>query len=58
MAIAYDGSSVEYQETLENFNRAFTVIFIIEAAIKLTGLGPKAYFHSRWNKFLGNQRYF
>ena len=51
MAIAYDGSSVKYENSLENMNLAFTIIFILEAAIKLIGLGPKAYFHSKWNRF-------
>ena len=51
MAITYDGSSAEYQDALEIINTAFTGIFILEATIKLIGLGPKDYFHSTWNRF-------
>ena len=51
MAIIYDSASEEYEATLENINLAFTAIFLFEAIIKITGLGPKGYFHIAWNKF-------
>ena len=36
---------------MELFNFIFTLIFIAEAVIKNIGLGPRAYFHSKWNRF-------
>ena len=51
MAIIYDSASEEYEKTLEDINLGFTFIFLLEAIIKITGMGPKAYFHVDWNKF-------
>jgi hypothetical protein len=51
MAIIYEGASSEYEFTLETINLAFTCIFILECIVKITGLGPKAYFHNNWNQF-------
>ena len=51
MAIIYDSASEDYEKTLEDINLGFTLIFLLEALIKMTGLGPKAYFHVDWNKF-------
>ena len=51
MAIYYDGASATYIKILEYLNLTFTIIFILEAIIKLSGLGIKEYFKSNWNKF-------
>ena len=32
-------------------NLGFTIIFLLEADIKLIGMGPKRYFADDWNKF-------
>ena len=34
---------------LNNFNLAFTYIFIYEMTVKLIALGPKKYCASKWN---------
>ena len=39
-----------YEQTLESFNYAFSIIFNIELVMKLIGLG-KHFFTSSWNKF-------
>lgn len=36
---------------LDKLNLVFTVIFIIEAIMKLVAYGIKGYFYSGWNKF-------
>ena len=50
MAMSYDGASATYLATLDYVNIACTAVFVIEAAIKITGLG-KNYFGSSWNQF-------
>jgi len=51
MALAYDGAPDSYINTLETINVAFTYVFIVEALIKIIGLGPYSYFHNGWNRF-------
>jgi hypothetical protein len=51
MAIIYEGASDTYVATLEVVNLVFTGIFVMEAVVKITGLGPSAYFYEAWNKF-------
>jgi hypothetical protein len=51
MAIIYEDASTEYEQTLENINLGFTIVFLLEAIIKIIGLGTKAYFHVKWNQF-------
>ena len=51
MAIEYEGSSDEYTYTLAMINLSFTMVFLVEAIIKLTGMGPTRYFYDDWNKF-------
>jgi hypothetical protein len=51
MAMSYENSSLYYQNILDHINLAFTCIFIIEAGIKLIGLGIKGYFYFAWNIF-------
>ena len=43
--------STAFTNAKEDCNYAFTAIFIIEAAIKITGLGWRSYWRSGWNKF-------
>ena len=50
MALVYEGASAEWENILEIFNYIFTVIFIIEAILKLIAYG-KSYFVTTWNKF-------
>lgn len=50
MAANFEGSSDTYQFGLEILNYIFTVIFIIEAVLKLLAFG-KSYFKSSWNVF-------
>ena len=41
----------EYHYTFEVVNLVFTAIFLIEATIKIIGLGVRQYFTDRWNQF-------
>ena len=50
MAISFEGMSHTYEKALEYANLFFTVVFALEAALKLTGLGLH-YFASGWNRF-------
>ncbi len=50
MAINYEGSSLEYNEVLENINYFFTTVFIVEAILKLIAFGF-SYFKNSWNVF-------
>jgi len=51
MAMIYDEASEEYLFGLEVLNYIFTSIFVLEAVIKLIGLGGKNYFQDGWNRF-------
>ena len=51
MAIEYEGASLEYLQTLEHFNLAFTSIFILESSLKIFAFGLKAFWFSPWNRF-------
>lgn len=51
MGLFYEGSSLEYQNNLEQINYFFTVIFFLEAALKISSLSLKGYLLSGWNKF-------
>lgn len=46
----YDESPA-FTSAKEKCNYAFTVIFALEAIIKVTGLGWRNYWHNGWNKF-------
>ncbi|OMJ73663.1 hypothetical protein SteCoe_27598 [Stentor coeruleus] len=50
MAMPYDNADAKYMETIEYLNMTCTYIFILEAMIKIIGLG-KNYFRSAWNCF-------
>ena len=41
----------EWDEALEQLNTLFTLAFVLEAALKIGGLGVRGYFASRWNVF-------
>ena len=45
------GESAVFTKAKEDCNYAFTAIFIIEAVVKVTGLGWHNYWRSGWNKF-------
>ena len=51
LAMKWPGMTHELEEILEKINLGFTAIFIVEAVLKLIGLGPKAYFIDNWNRF-------
>lgn len=51
MSMWYDGASDSYLFTLDVINYVFTAIFLIEAILKLIGLGVSQYFRSSWNRF-------
>lgn len=51
MALVYDGASQEYTSALDTLNLAFTFFFILEAFIKIVGVGAKNYIKSNSNKF-------
>ena len=51
LCMDFYGSAQVYKDVIDNFNLVFVVIFTIEAALKLLGLGPRYYFHVNWNKF-------
>ncbi|KAG2453381.1 hypothetical protein HYH02_001605 [Chlamydomonas schloesseri] len=50
MAAVYDGSSRAYDVALGMVNVACTLIFAIEAAVKITALGWRKYWRDNWNK--------
>jgi len=51
MTLAYEGSGEEYNIILEKISVVCTIIFIIEAVLKLTAFGFEEYFYDNWNKF-------
>jgi hypothetical protein len=51
MAMVYNEASNEYLMVLENINLAITLVFILEAVLKIIGSGLKAYFYNSWNRF-------
>lgn len=50
MALPYEGASDNYMQTIEYLNMICTYIFILEAGVKILGLGH-FYFRSAWNCF-------
>lgn len=50
LSLNYEGSSQNYDSTLEDINYLFTSIFILEFALKIVALGPKIYLDSNWNR--------
>ena len=51
LALTWPQQDVSLKTALEEINVAFTFVFLLEAILKLVGLGPKAYFRDNWNKF-------
>lgn len=51
MSSLYDEAGEDYVFTLEMLNLLFTIIFSLEAVIKIVGLGLFTYFYDNWNKF-------
>jgi hypothetical protein len=51
MATAYYGQPARMVDAVEAMNYAFTCLFVAEAALKITGLGPSGYWKSGWNRF-------
>lgn len=51
MASTYEGEPREWSLTIEGFNIFFTTIFIVEAALKIIGLGAVQYWDDKWNRF-------
>lgn len=49
-ATVYD-ESAKFTKAKEDCNYGFTVIFLTEACIKVTGLGWRNFWHNGWNKF-------
>ena len=50
MMCYYEGAAANYVSTLDDINLVFTVVFAIEATLKLIGFG-KTYFYVGWNRF-------
>lgn len=51
MALPYHGMSLQYAQYLAIADLVFAGFFIVEAVIKLLGLGPRKYFQVGWNQF-------
>ena len=51
MALSYEGMSAGYEKGLTYANLVFTAIFILEAALKMLGLGITGYWFNGWNRF-------
>lgn len=51
MALHYEGAPNNQLYILEAINQAFTVIFIIEAVVKMLASGIRGYFYNKWNTF-------
>lgn len=50
MAIYYEGCPRDYQAILRQVNLSITIIFIVEACLKVVAMGLGGYFYSGWNK--------
>ena len=53
MCLPYASQSEQYGRRLELISTALTVIFMVEMAVKLTGLGCRGYWSSGWNQLDG-----
>lgn len=51
MAMAYETSTKDYDESIKTVNLVFTSIFIMECVLKLIAYGLKGYFYNGWNRF-------
>ena len=50
MGLSWDEQAGEQQHILDDANAVFTIVFLVEAIIKLVGYGLIKYFDSDWNK--------
>lgn len=50
LALNYDEQPADYTEKLNNANLVFTIVFIVEAVIKMYALSISKYFQSGWNQ--------
>ena len=50
MVMPYEGSSLIYKENLDKMNFVFSIIFLMEALLKIFSFGFKQYFYNPWNK--------
>ena len=50
LAIAYDGSSREYANTLEKLNFTIALIFILDCLLKILTYGLTNYWYNSWNR--------
>jgi hypothetical protein len=51
MAMNYEGAPSTYVQALDYLNLIFTIIFILEACLKIIALGFNGYFYYSWNVF-------
>ena len=51
LGMSYESMSKNYEYGLTVGNLLFTIVFIIECILKLTGYGIKSYFYKGWNQF-------
>ena len=51
MALAYEGSTTEFDTILSYSNTVFTSIFMLEALLKIIACSFKIYIKNPWNKF-------
>ena len=51
MALSFEGMTAEYEKGLTYANLVFTVVFIMEAFLKVLGLGFTGYWFNGWNRF-------
>eukprot|EP00937_MAST-01D_sp_MAST-1D-sp2_P005061 g5061.t1 len=51
MGCTYYGQSEDYTLALDVVNYVFLAVFGCEAALKILGMGPRAYFRMGWNRF-------
>ena len=53
MCCPYAGMTTEYADNLESIGTVITVIFMVEMALKLLGLGCAGYWRDSWNRLDG-----
>lgn len=51
MAMVHADMSVAWQDCMTYSNLVFTLVFAVEAALKLTAFGVRNYFRDKWNAF-------
>lgn len=51
LMMEYEGMSMEYKDALEMANVVFTIIFVVEAVVKIMALTFRGYWTDAWNRF-------